>query len=576
MLPLGLERRSLILNKGEKMLQINSVPQIRKPTNSPFVGFENGSKSRTELLRELDLIRKPMNESAVDILPLWINGPVTNKAPWRTCVPPHDLKRTLAAYHTASEEHVVNAIKTVLAAKKRWMSIPWQFRLSIFQTAARLLETKYLYKMVAMVMEDYSKTPYEAFIDVQELIDFWNFNCYYASTIYAEQPESNLDTLNMLDYRPLEGFVYAVPPNNFIAIEGNLATAPLIMGNVVVAKPSSDVVYSFHLILKILLEAGLPPDVMAVLHGDSKMITDVILDNKMLSGIHFTGGTDVFNDFHKRIGQNIEKYKGYPRIVGETGGKDPIVVLDNHDPVATAAAIVVGGFGYQGEKCSATSRVYVDDENWTKGILTPLLNFMNTIQFGDVANFKNYMGAVANSSRHKEVMSYIMRAMNPSPEDQIEAVYFGRTGCLEEIPKNGWFIPPTIIVTKNPHYVTMEKELFGPVVTVCKLPKKNYKKRVFGLCDETSPYGLTGAVHTNDIYEFCEALDELRYVAGNIYNWKTTGAMVGAQPFSGGRKSGTNSKVGWRLNLYQWTEPRTIGQTLVKPTDFAPAYLDKE
>ncbi len=552
------------------MLQLNTLPQIKKPANSPFISFAKGTKEKTELLNELADIRKPMHP-VYPALPLWIGGPVTTKNDLRTCIPPHDFKRMLGFYHTASESHVAKAIDTVLNARKKWLTIPWQFRLSIFQTAARLLETKYMYKMVAAVMEDYSKTPYEAFIDVQELIDFWNFNCYYAATIYAEQPDSNVDTLNLLDYRPLEGFVYAIPPNNFVAIEGNLPTAPLIMGNVVIVKPSSDVVYSFHLVLKILLEAGLPKDVLAVLHGDSKMISDVILEHPRLSGIHFTGGTDTFNDLWKRVGQNIDKYKSYPRLVGETGGKDPIVVFDDHDPVQTASAIVVGGFGYQGRKCSATSRVYMTCEMWPK-VKPILLKFMESIKVGDVADFRNYMGAIINEKEYDKILNYWSSATNSKDVESI----FTNGSIISHTFRTGWFIRPIVIVTKNPSFVTMQEEVFGPVVTICTLPQKKFKETVFKLCDETSPYGLTGAIQTNDIYTFCEALDELRYVAGNMYNWKTTGAMVGAQPFSGGRKSGTNSKVGWRLNLFNWTEPRTIGQTLVKPTDFAPAYLDRE
>ncbi|MBI2023500.1 aldehyde dehydrogenase family protein [Candidatus Giovannonibacteria bacterium] len=550
-------------------LMLNNVPHIRKPENSPFVSFASGTKERSELLREIDNIRRPKTTNDIETLPLWIGEPVINGNDQKQCTAPHDFKRVLAYYSCAKESHVAHAIKTVLNARKKWQSLPWQFRLSIFQTAARLLETKYLFKLVAAVMEDYSKNPYEAFIDVQELIDFWNFNCYFASTIYAEQPASNVDTVNMLDYRPLEGFVYAVPPNNFIAIEGNLPTAPLIMGNVVIVKPSSDVVYSFHLVLKILHEAGLPKDVLAVLHGDSKMISDVILESPMLSGVHFTGGTDVFNEFHKRIGQNIEKYRGYPRIVGETGGKDPIVVYDKHDPIATAAAIVVGGFGAQGRKCSATSRVYMSCDMWEK-VRKPLLNFMDKIRVGDVADFRNYMGASINEREHKKILGYYELAANGK---HWTAIYVGGNINRRAL---GWFIQPIVVVTKDPHAKTMEEEIFGPIVTICILPRSKFEKTVLKLCDETSPYALTGAVHTDDIYQFCEALDELKYAAGNIYNWKTTGAMVAAQPFSGGRKSGTNSKVGWRLNLYQWTEPRTIGQTLVKPTDFAPPYLDRE
>lgn len=551
-------------------LLTNAFPKIKEPENSPFVAFEKGSKERAALELEIEKIRK----SKPEVLPLWIGGPVKTSAK-AICVAPHDFKRVLAEYCVCSEKDAHNAIKTVLDARKAWSQIPLEARLGIFQKAARLLETKYLFKMVAAVMEDYSKNPYEAFIDVQELVDFWNFNCYYASTIYQEQPRSNNDTSNMLDYRPLEGFVYALPPNNFIAIEGNLPTAPLIMGNVVIVKPSSDVVYSFHLVLKILLEAGLPKNVLAVLHGDSKMISDIILDHPMLSGVHFTGGTETFKEIRWKIAQNEYKdlYKNFVRIVGETGGKDFIVVFDDHDPVETAATMVIGGFGYQGRKCSATSRVYMTCEMWEK-VRPELSKFMKLIKVGDVADFSNYMNAMINEKEFRKSEAYIERAWADSEKSDEGAVcvfYSGRN-----YSSKGWFIYPTIIVTKDPHYVTMREEIFGPVITVCVLPQKNYKARVLKLCDETSPYALTGAIHTNDALTFCEALQELRYAAGNIYNAKTTGAMVGAQPFSGSRKSGTNSKVGWRLNLYQWADPRTISITKVKPTDFAPPYLDRE
>lgn len=550
-------------------LMLDTLSQIRKPANSPFISFAKGTKERAVLEKEVENIRNSPSKE----LPLWINGPIVTDANVG-CVVPHDFKRSLGYYSIASADHVDYAITTVLEARKRWLMLPWPYRLSVFQRAARLLETKYVIKMVAAVMEDYSKNPYEAFIDVQELVDFWNFNSYYASTIYAEQPDSNSDTLNLLDYRPLEGFVYAVPPNNFIAIEGNLPTAPLIMGNVVVVKPSSDVVYSFHLVLQVLLEAGLPKDVLAVLHGDSKMISDVILEHPMLSGVHFTGGTETFKEMRWKIAQNEYRdlYKGFVRIVGETGGKDPIVVFDDHDPVATASAIVVGGFGAQGRKCSATSRVYMTTAMWQK-VRPVLLKFMEAIKVGDVADFKNYMGAIINEKEYRKIVRYIQNAKG-SKESVGGLVREVLGGEFNE--KCGWFIEPTLIVTADPHYTTMEEEIFGPVVTICTLPQRKFKEKAFEFCDETSPYGLTGAIQTNDIYTFCEALDALRYVAGNMYNWKTTGAMVNAQPFSGGRKSGTNSKVGWRLNLYQWTDPRTIGQTLVKPTDFAPPYLDKD
>src|SRR3989338_992017 len=356
---------------------VNACPVIPKPQNSPFVSFAKGTKERDLLQREIERSRskKHLDSSAI---PLWINGPVVTGTK-RYCIVPHNLKQGLGLYSVASEYHVARAVETVLAARDRWVQAPWFIRFHIFRKAARLIETKYLIPLVTAVMEDYSKNAFEAFIDVQELIDFLNFNVYFAYELYSKQPDSNADTFNMINYSPHEGFIFAVSPNNFIAINGNLCTAPLIMGNVVIAKPSSDVVYSFNMFLNILLEAGLPRDVLAVLYGDSKVIGEMLLDHPMLAGVHFTGG------------------------------KDTIVVYDDHDPLQTATAIVVGGFGAQGRKCSATSRVYM-----TQGMLVRVLphlkKYLGMIKVGDVADFRNYMGAIINECEFKKINEYINRA----------------------------------------------------------------------------------------------------------------------------------------------------------------------
>ncbi|MFY9458118.1 MAG: aldehyde dehydrogenase family protein, partial [Candidatus Spechtbacterales bacterium] len=493
-------------------LMVNALPKIPKPDNSPMVSFANGTKERELLLAEIERIRLIKE---VPTLPLWINGPVYSKEE-EPCIVPHDFHRHLAMFSTVTEEHVHRAVETVLNARERWSQIPWFMRLHIFRKTARLLETKYLIKMVAAVMEDYSKNPYEAFIDVQELIDFLNFNVYYASQIYAEQPDSNQDTFNLLDYLPLEGFVFSASPNNFIAINGNLCAAPLIMGNVVIAKPSSDVVYSFHLFLKILHEAGLPTDVLSVLHGNSKMIGDILLEHPMLSGIHFTGGTETFSELWRRVGQNVDKYRNFPVLVGETGGKDPIVVYDDYDPLQTATALVVGGFGAQGRKCSSTSRVYMTDEMFAK--VTPhLWTFLDTIKVGDVADFRNYLGAIINEREYEKVAGYISQSYADHGKG-VAMILKGNT----VLNKKGWFIEPTIIVTNNPHYRTMSEEIFGPVITICVLPKARFDTEVLTLCDSTSPYALTGAIHTNDVLQLCEALQALRFSAGNISDDRTT------------------------------------------------------
>ena len=558
-------------------LMFNAVTEIPKPENTPFVGYQKGSKERDALVLEIRKLRERTKSQALyDHCPLWINGPVVASKEL-LCRVPHDNTRILGTYSAASERHVVAAIDTVLNARERWSQIPWWVRMHIFRTAARLIETKYRHQMVAAVMEDYSKSPFEASIDVEELIDFLNFNTYYAYLIYQEQPDSNRDTLNMLDCLPLEGFVFSVSPNNFIAINGNLCTAPLIMGNVVVAKPSSDVVYSFNLFLKILLEARLPHDVMSVLYGDSKMIGEIVMNHRMFSGVHFTGGTDTFNAMWGVIGNNVasKKYRIYPEIVGETGGKDAILVRDDANPQQTAISIAVGAFGAQGRKCSSTSRVYMTLSMWSN-VRPPLHAIMYSIRVGDVADFRNFMGAVINEREYGKILKYINEARvleGKGTSDDVWEVVGHETNQTN--PPNGWFIRPTVIVTGNPKYRTMEEEIFGPVVTVCVLRKERFEKEAVSLFDETSEYGLTGAVQTNDVFELCEMLHKLRFAVGNMYDDRTTAAMVNLQPFSGLRMSGTDSKVGWIDNLRHWTRKRTVGLRASKTT-FPPPYLDKE
>jgi len=541
-------------------LMINGVPNFPKPTNASLVQFSPGSPERKLLEEE---IRRLRNSKPI-YLPLLIDGQPIRRVIETKCVVPHDHSRILGMYAMARPEDVIWAIDTALKARKTWQQLPWYIRLNIFRKAACLLQTKYYYRLIAATMEDYSKNPFEAMIDVNELIDFWAFNAYFASQIYHEQPESNPSNFNFVDYAPLEGFVAAFPPNNFISIAGNLPTAPIMMGCVSVCKPASDTVFSFHIVMEVLHEAGLPPDVLNIIHGDSKMIGEIILNHPELAGVHFTGSTDTFNYIWRTIGQNIEKYRSYPRIVGETGGKDFMVIYDDADPVTTAVAMVASGFGYQGRKCSALSRVYVSEKMWPK--LKPILEeLMQQIKIGDVANFRNFLGAIISEAEYRKIVGYIKGAIEDSNQE-----VFGDNWT----DKKGWFISPTLIVTDNPHYETMEKEIFGPVITVCVLDGKKYKQ-VLKLADKTSPYGLTGAVRTEDIYKLSEALQALRYTAGNIYDWKTTGAVVNQQPFGGGRRSGTDDKAGSKTNLYRWTQQRTISLTNGCPTHFAPGYLER-
>ncbi|MDO8583783.1 MAG: aldehyde dehydrogenase family protein, partial [bacterium] len=385
----------------------------------------------------------------------------------------------------------------------------------------------------------------------------------------SQQPDSNDDTSNMINYQPLEGFVYAVTPNNFIAINGNLPTLPLMLGNVVIAKPSSDVVYSFNLFREILHKAGVPSDVLAVLYGNSALVSDILMNHKMFAGVHFTGGTDVFNGFWKTVGANIANYNAYPRIVGETGGKDPIVVYDDADPKQVAVSLAVGAFGAQGRKCSSTSRVYMSTEMWP--LVRPhLRDVMRQMRTGDVGDFKNFMGAMINAAEYIKVKAYIDRARaSVMTLDGAVLEFWG--GDANDA--TGWFIEPAVARVNDPNYESMQEEIFGPFVTVCTLPKEKFANgEVLAICNGTSPYGLTGAVHTSDVYRFCEALHELRYSAGNFYDDRTTAAMVDKQPFSGGRKSGTNSKVGWWPSLMPWVNMQTVCLRTLKTT-FPPAYL---
>lgn len=547
------------------MLNIDGIPKIPKPQNVPMPTFSKGTAERKLLEDALKELRASNSEKVK--LPLIIGGKAITTEEWGDCIVPHDRKRILGRYAKAQPAHVTVAICAAMDARKKWSKTPWFIRLNIFRKAAYLLQTKYFYKLVAATMEDYSKTPYEAMIDVCELIDFWSFNSYYAYQIYKEQPDSQPNNFNFIDWRPLEGFVAALSPNNFTAIAGNLPTAPLMMGNVVVCKPASDTVFSLHAVLKVLYEAGLPREILSVIHGDSKMIGEILLDAPALAGVHFTGSTETFNWIVGRIGRNTEEgtYYGYPHrsCVGETGGKDFLVVYNDEDPRTVAASIVVGGFGYQGRKCSATSRVYITERMWKK-VKPELLRFMSLIKIGDVADFKNYMGAIINGAEYKKIVKYIDDAKADPSVTVIGGAYDDSAG---------WFIRPTLIITNQPYYTTMQKEIFGPVVTIC--PMAEIKDALY-ICDNTSPYALTGAINTEDIFKLCEGLEVLRYAAGNIYDWKTTGAVVGQQPFGGARKSGTDDKAGSKLNLYRWVSPRTISLTNLKPKHFAPAYLDSE
>jgi len=481
---------------------------------------------------------------------------------------PHKHGQTLATWHKAGKEQVELAVKAALGARREWSSWRWEDRAAVFLRAAELLSTTWRPVLNAATMLCQSKTAHQAEIDSAcELIDFWRFNVHFADRLYAEQPFSGPGMWNKMDYRPLEGFVYAVTPFNFTAIAGNLPAAPALMGNTVVWKPASSTVYSGYHIARLLEEAGLPPGVINFVPGDPAAVSEVCLNHPDLGGIHFTGSTGVFQEMWRRVGQNIERYRSYPRLVGETGGKDFIIAHPSADPEALVTAIVRGAFEYQGQKCSAASRVYVPEGLWGE-IRSRLLEQVAGLTMGDVADFRNFMGAVIDQRAFEKISSYIDEAKR-SKDAQV--LVGGETDGSE-----GYFIRPTVIQARKPDFRTMCEEIFGPVVTVYPYPDGKWSETL-DLVDQTSPYALTGAVFSRDRSAVADATARLRNAAGNFYiNDKPTGAVVGQQPFGGARASGTNDKAGSILNLVRWTSPRTIKETFVPPTDHRYPFMAEE
>ncbi len=561
-------------------MNINAVITMPLPKNAPYVKFESGSPERGKLEKEIARIRE---SKLLPVLRPWMNGPLLDKRDIKPSIVPHDFQRHLASYACVTEEDVHNAITTVILAKKAWQEMHYGYRLSIFTRAAYLLQEKYFFQAVAEVMEDYSKTPHEAVIDVNELIDFWNFNAYFASKIYAEQPLSTPSNFNTLDRGPHTGFIYANGPNNFWSIEGNLPTAPLVMGNAVIWKPSSDVVYSAHTIHNILLEAGLPADILSILHGNSQIISDILLNNYHFSGVHFTGGTETFQRMIKTIGTNASRgvYRNLlPKMVGETGGKNFLVVYNDASPKEVANAMSQSGFGYQGQKCSAMSRVYISKTMWQKVRPHVYENLSRTL-IGDPTDYKNYMGAIINESRFNEINGYIKRARTlfaeqPYPQGFIQAIVESIYWYSPTAP--GYFIKPIVIVVdeRAEQFECMTQEIFGPIVTVMVLPDEYFENdKVWDICKRGSSYALTGSVATSDTYTFQRVIQKYRELAGNWYNYGTAGAVVHQQPFGGAGMSGTNHKTGSPRNLLEWVSDCTISMRYNPPSDFAPAYLDK-
>jgi 1-pyrroline-5-carboxylate dehydrogenase len=537
----------------------NGIRRVPTAVNEPVRSYAPGSPERASLKARLD----SMAGERVDI-PIIIGGKEFRTGELGRAVMPHHHQHVLADYHKASGTQVQLAIETAVAAQKEWAQWPWEDRAAVFLKAADLLATKWRDTLNAATMLGQSKTVFQSEIDAAcELVDFWRFNAAYAQELYSEQPISSAGMWNMLDYRGLEGFVYAISPFNFTAIGGNLAGAPALMGNGVVWKPAATAMLAGHYIMKILEEAGLPPGVINFVPGDPVMISEQVLNHRELSGVHFTGSTGVFNAMWKTIGANMGKYRGYPRIVGETGGKDFIVAHPSADPQAVAVAMVRGAFEYQGQKCSAASRAYVPRSMW-KQVQESAVAMMADIRMGDVRDFRNFMGAVIDKRAFDKISEYLADAK------QNAKVLSGGNARGD----TGYFIEPTLVETSDPGYRLLCEEIFGPVLTVYDDAKW---QETLEVVDRTSPYALTGAVFSTDRQGVRDALVGLRNAAGNFYiNDKPTGAVVGQQPFGGARASGTNDKAGSKLNLLRWISPRTIKETFVPPVDYRYPFMGAE
>jgi 1-pyrroline-5-carboxylate dehydrogenase len=537
--------------------------RVPTPINDPTRSYAPGTPERQSLKNKL----KSMAAEKIEI-PLIIGGKEVRTGDTATQVMPHRHGHVLATWHKAGPAEVQQAIKAAAEARAEWGSWNFEDRASVFLRAADMLLGAWRDIINGAAMLNQSKTVHQAEIDAAcETVDFLRFNAYFGEQIYAMQPLSSPGMWNRLDYRPLEGFVYTVTPFNFASIGANLCSAPAIMGNTVIWKPASSIVYSNYYMFKLFEAAGLPPGVINFVPGNAGPISEVLLNDVNLAGIHFTGSTEVFQMMWRTVGDNIAKYKSYPRLVGETGGKDFIIAHASADPDALVTAIVRGGFEYQGQKCSAASRIYIPDNLWGR-IKDRLVETTNSLSMGDVADFRNFMGAVIDRASFKKLTGYIEEARKSSDAQIIAGG--------EANDSVGYFIRPTLIQVRRPDYRTMCEELFGPVVTLYVYPEKQWKETM-AIVDRTSPYALTGGVFATDRTAIGDAHRMLRYAAGNFYiNDKPTGAVVGQQPFGGARASGTNDKAGSMLNLLRWVSARTIKETFVPPTDYRYPFMAEE
>jgi 1-pyrroline-5-carboxylate dehydrogenase len=540
---------------------VSGVRRVPAPVNEPVKSYAPGSAERAELKARL----KQMASERIEI-PLVIGGQEVRTGELAQAVMPHDHKHVLADWHKARREDVLRAVEAARAAQVEWANWPWEDRAAVLLRAAELLATRWRATLNAATMLGQSKTVFQAEIDSAcELIDFWRFNPAYAQDLYEEQPMSVAGMWNQMDYRPLEGFIYAVTPFNFTAIGGNLPTAPALMGNTVVWKPASTAMLSAYYIMKLLEEAGLPPGVISFVPGDASDISDVLLSHRDLAGVHFTGSTNVFNSMWKTIGANMSRYASYPRIVGETGGKDFIVAHPSADAEALAVAIVRGGYEYQGQKCSAASRVYVPRSLWGE-VRDRVVSMIDELRIGDVRDFRNFVGAVIDKKAFDKISGYV--------DDARRNAKIVAGGKADD--KRGYFVHPTLVEAHDPDYRLLCEEIFGPVVSAYVYDDARWEETL-SIVDKTSPYALTGSVFANDRRAVLQAMVALRNAAGNFYvNDKPTGAVVGQQPFGGARGSGTNDKAGSKLNLVRWVSPRTIKETFTPPRDYKYPFMAEE
>lgn len=538
----------------------NALFRFRRPENEHSLSYAPGCPERA-LLREA--IKQIESETAE--IPLVIGGEEVYTGDTGRVVMPHDHAHTLAVYHKAGAKEMERAIKAATAAHERWAATPWTERAAISLKIAELIDKKYRYLLNAATMLGQSKTVWQAEIEAaSETIDYFRFTVHCMDELYGDQPASEEGVINSLEYRPLEGFVYAVTPFNFTAIAANLPMAPVIMGNTVVWKPATTSLLSSWYLMKIFMEAGVPAGVLNFMPGPGSVGSRVVLNHKELAGIHFTGSTQVFNSLWRGVAENLNNYVSYPRLVGETGGKDFLVMHASADAKAVAAALMRGAFEYQGQKCSATSRAYIPASRWDE-LNAELGAMLAETRTGDPRDFRNFVCAVIDEASFDNCMDYINYAKNSSDAE----ILYGGTGDKSV----GYFVQPTVIKTTDPHFRSMEEEIFGPILTVYVYDDARWTETL-RLCDETSPYGLTGSVFAADRAAIEEAKSLLRYAAGNFYiNDKTTAASVGLQPFGGSRASGTNDKAGTRLNLSRWVSPRTIKENLLPPRDFKYPYM---